>query len=78
MTNQFKVGVAKEVINPCLGTHLYGYPRIRPASAVRDDLLVSAVVFEQGEIKGAMISADICSITEEIVDRILKKLVFQN
>ena len=75
MKNQFKVGVAKEVINPCLGTHLYGYPRIRPASAVRDDLLVSAVVFEQGDLKGAMISADICSVTEEIVDRIRTKIL---
>ena len=74
MKEQFKVGVAKEVINPCLGTHLYGYPRIRPASAVRDDLNVSAVVFEKGDLKGAMISADICSVTEEIVDKIRTKI----
>ena len=33
-------------------------------------MLVSAVVFEQGDLKGVMISADICSVTEEIVDRI--------
>ncbi len=74
MKEQFKVGVAKEVINPCLGTHLYGYPRIRPASAVRDDLNVSAVAFEQGDLKGVMISADICSVTKEIVDKIRTKI----
>lgn len=74
MKNQFKVGIAKEIISPCLGTLLYGYPSIRPASAVRDDLLVSAVAFEQGELKGVMISADICSVTEEIVDKIRTKI----
>jgi len=70
MKNQFKIGVGKEIISPPLGTLLYGYPRKRPASRVHDDLCVSAIACEQGDLRGVIISADICSVTFEITDRI--------
>ena len=68
MQNQFKAGSSREIITPKLGTLLYGYTDKRPASSVLDDLTVSAVAFKKGDVRGIMISADICSITEEIVD----------
>ena len=62
MKEQFKIGVAREIITPPLGTLLYGYVCKRPAKVVNDDLCVNAIVFSQGELSGIMISADIVSI----------------
>ena len=70
MKNQFKIGVGREIISPPLGTLLYGYPRKRPASRVHDDLCVSAIACEQGDLRGVIISADICSVSFEITDKI--------
>ena len=70
MANQFKVGFGREIITPPLGTLLFGYPRVRPASAVNDDLTVNAIAFEKGKELGVMISADICTISESIVNKI--------
>ena len=72
MKNQFKVGVAREVISPKLGAHLQGYPRIRPTEAIRDDLNATAVAFEKGDLKGVMISADILDAPKQVVDVIRK------
>ena len=55
MKNQFKIGVGREIISPPLGTLLYGYPRKRPASRVHDDLCVSAIACEQGDLRGVKV-----------------------
>ena len=68
MKNQFKVGVAREVITPKLGAQLCGYPRKRPAEAVRDDLNATAIAFEKGDLKGVMISVDILDAPKIVVD----------
>ena len=70
MKNQFKVGVAREVISPSLGTLLQGYPRKRAAKKIFDDLTVSAIAFSNGDICGIMISAEILQVSAEIVNRI--------
>ncbi len=70
MNKQFYVGCGKEIITPPLNTLLYGYSDKRPASSVLDDLTVNAIAFKQADINGIMISADICSITKETVEKI--------
>ena len=70
MNKQFKIGCNRQIITPPLGTLLYGYTTKRPASKVNDDLCVSAIYCEQNETRGFMISADICSVTKEIVNTI--------
>jgi len=76
MKNQFKVGVAREVISPNLGTLLQGYPRKRPAKKVFDDLTVSAIAFSNGDTCGIMISAEILQVPADLIDRI-KSLIFK-
>ena len=70
MKGIFKVGVGREVVTPPLGTLLFGYPNVRAAEGVHDDLNVTAFAFEEGETKAIMITADICSHGEEETDRI--------
>lgn len=70
MDNQFKVGVAREVISPSLGTLLQGYPRRRPASKIYDNLTVNAIAFSKGALCGLMISAEVLQIPAEIVEEI--------
>ncbi len=70
MKKQFKIGVDSQIITPPLGTLLYGYVAKRPATSVHDDLRVSAIAIEQGDLRGIMISADIASVTKKLVDTI--------
>ena len=68
--NKFKVGTAYKIITPPLGTPLYGYAFQRAATAVADDLRVNAIAFENGDVKGIIISADIVSAGYDLADRI--------
>jgi len=70
MDKQFKIGVAREIISPKLGTLLQGYPRKRPASKIYDNLTVSAIAFSNGDICGLMISAEVLQIPAQTVDAI--------
>ena len=74
MSKQFMLGSSKKIITPPLGTPLYGYTTKRPASSVNDDLTVTAVACEQDGLRGVIISADICSVTEQIVDTMREKI----
>ena len=76
MKNQFKLGVAREIISPPLGTLLQGYPRKRPAKKVFDDLTVSAIAFSNGDVCGIMLSVEILQVPASLIDRI-KKLISQ-
>ena len=70
MENLFKVGVAREVISPELGTLLQGYPRKRPAKKIYDDLNANAIAFAKGDLLGIMISAEVLQIPADLVNRI--------
>lgn len=61
MERSFKVGVGREIITPPLGTALYGYPKVRYAEGVHDDLHVTAFAFASATEQMIMISADICA-----------------
>ena len=65
MKSSFKVGVGREVITPPLGTALYGYPNVRYATSVHDDLNVTAFAFSSGDECAIMITADICTFGRE-------------
>ena len=65
MKNKFRVGIAREVITPPLGTLLYGYPMIRVAESLHDNLYLTAFAFEENGVQAIMISADICAYGEE-------------
>ena len=72
MKTQFKVGAAKAIITPPLGTLLYGYEFQRKATKVNDDLRINALAVEQGELKAILISADVVSIGSVLADEVRK------
>ncbi|MBE7048906.1 MAG: hypothetical protein E7393_06030 [Ruminococcaceae bacterium] len=71
---EFYAGVAKEKITPELGTLLFGYPTIRKAEHVHDDLYATAIAFKQNNETFVIISCDTSVITKELYDKISSKL----
>ena len=65
-----KAGFARLDITPPLGKNLSGYYEPRIADGVLDPLLVSATVFDDGERRGVLISADIIGMSERYIDSI--------
>ncbi len=76
MEKQFKIGCASEVITPALQTPLFGYTATRPASSVHDDLRTSVIAIEQGDMRAALICADICNAPIETV-QIIRREIFE-
>ena len=72
-----KVGYASTNINPKLGYAVMGYFIPRYTKGILDDLETSAVVFECGEKRIAVISVDVCSLAIDQINKI-KKLVFKD
>ena len=70
MKSSLQIGFARADITPPLGTHLCGYPVLRPADAVNDALQANVLVLRQGETKVALISLDWISIEEADVETI--------
>ena len=69
MNNEFKIGCNYQIITPPLGTLLYGYVAKRPASSVHDDLRLNAIAMSQGMLLGIIISADLCTVPENVVEK---------
>ena len=74
MKEQFKIGVGKQIISPKLGTNLFGYTNNIYAEKIHDDLTVSVIMFEQGEKKGVLISADLCLASKQITDALKQSI----
>ena len=70
----FKAGVAREKITPPLGTVLYGYPDMRRAERVHDELYLTAYAFEGDVGRVIMISADICAHGEDEIIPLRKRI----
>jgi len=70
----FKAGAAREIITPPLGTLLYGYPSKRVATSVRDDLTLTAIFVSDGKTKAILMSACICSVSEELVEEVKRRI----
>lgn len=65
-----KVGVAKQKINPKLGALLAGYPRIREAKTIADDLEVTAIAISSEKETALFVSATLTCIGTEVTDEV--------
>lgn len=67
----FKAGVAEVNITPPVGISLCGFgARKGPSEAVHDDLFARALVLDDGQMRLAMVTADVISFAPDLVDRI--------
>jgi hypothetical protein len=70
-----KVGAARAVINPSLGTRLQGHiTRDGPATAILDDLLCSVIALEQHDGRALVVSCDLLEFRREFTDRLTSEL----
>jgi hypothetical protein len=63
------VGLAVRDITPPLGYRLAGYYYERLATAVHDPLQAKAIVFQQGNVRFALVECDLCQTSSEVVGR---------
>ena len=67
MSHHLHVGVGRRDITPPLGTYMAGYPDPeRVAHSVRDRLAATTIVFEQGDVRAALISLDLAIIDDAV------------
>jgi hypothetical protein len=64
-TDPMEVGVAMVDITPPVGFPLYGYPP-RPSTGIKDSLYAKAIVFKQGEIRGALVVCNLLGIPRDL------------
>ena len=60
---ELRVGAAKQVITPAVGTPMDGYYSPRQVEGVDDDLYAKAIVLEQDGVKAAMVVCDLITIS---------------
>lgn len=69
--NQLLAGVSREIITPPRGIYLIGYgDRSKGNRGVHDDLTATALVFDNGKKKLAIVACDLLCLNEFIVDRV--------
>jgi len=66
----FQVGVGVAEITPPLGYPMSGYFYERGATGTLDPLLAKAIVFEQGDVKVALVIGDIISIDRQLTNAV--------
>jgi hypothetical protein len=70
-----KAGASKIIITPPDPVRMSGYAaRKEPFKGVHDDLYASAVVFENGETKACIITADVIGFAHEFTDETRRKI----
>ncbi len=74
MSNKLMLGVARRDITPEIGTLLMGYNPHTVSEKINDNLNATAFVFSYGDTKAAMVSLDLCVISESIADMLRSKL----
>ena len=62
MGDKLFLGVARKIITPALGCHLYGYPQKPIADGVHDDLTATAYYFTYNDTKLLLVVATIGDI----------------
>lgn len=60
-----EVGVAAVDITPPVGFPLYGYPS-KPSTGIKDPLYAKAIVFKQGETRGALVVCNLLGIPRDL------------
>lgn len=67
---KIKIGFARKIITPPLGTPMSGYFEPRYAKGIHDDLFANAVAFDDGERRAVIITLDLCGLkNQEYADR---------
>ena len=69
MAKALRAGTARVTITPPVGLHLQGYNRGRPTEGIRDELQARALVLERGEMRFALVCADIIGLEPDSVAR---------
>src|SRR5690554_6051952 len=70
-----EVGVAMVDITPPVGFPLYGYPP-KPSTGIKDSLYAKAIVFKQGETRGALVVCNLLGIPRDL-SRIVRERAFK-
>lgn len=70
-TVPLEVGVAMVDITPTVGFPLYGYPS-KPSTGIKDSLFAKAIVFKQGETRGALVICNLLGIPRDL-SRIIRE-----
>ena len=65
-----QIGIAREIITPEIGGHLFGYNNHTKSTSVHDDLTVTALVLKSESTSALLISATVCLIHDSIVKQI--------
>ncbi|MFB3826502.1 MAG: hypothetical protein ACE15B_07015 [Bryobacteraceae bacterium] len=69
-----KIGVGRTVITPPLEIPMAGYYYPRAADGVHDDLHASALVFDDGRTRAALVACEIVHVSRQAVETARKKL----
>ena len=69
-----KAGFARIDITPSFGINIEGYYEPRIADGILDPLLATAIVFDDGERRAALISADLIGISQPCSELICKEI----
>lgn len=72
--NHFKVGFARNVINPPMGIEIDGYYKIRKVEGILDDLEINTLALFYKEQKIVLISVDHCGIETTITNKIIDEV----
>ena len=67
---ELRAGFARLDITPPLGIPIAGYYELRPADGILDPLYASAVVFDDGVKRGALLNVDMIGVDQHHVDQI--------
>jgi len=69
-----KIGVGRTVITPVLDTPMAGYYYPRMPDGVHDDLHASALVFDDGQNRVALVSCELVHVTRDAVEDARRKI----
>jgi neutral ceramidase len=67
--SELRAGTARVTITPPVGIPLQGYDRGRPSEGIRDDLYARALVLERGDVRVALVCADVIGLEPASVSR---------
>jgi len=70
---QLKIGISREIITPKLGGLFAGYGAKEPSDSVHDDLAVTALALEYGQMKVLLINAAVCLISNELFEELRER-----
>ncbi|MCL2833751.1 MAG: hypothetical protein FWD78_11325 [Treponema sp.] len=72
--NVLSAGVSREIITPKVGSYLFGYHDHLVSHSVNDQLTVTALALESGNVKTVLLSATVCLIDTDLADKIRARI----